>query len=462
MRGNENMKKDSFAVNPPMGWNSYDYYNTAVTEDEIRANAKYMAENLKQYGWEYVVVDIEWFSPDVGVLGYVPFAKLYMDEYSRLIPDPVRFPSSADGNGFTALADYVHSLGLKFGIHIMRGIPRIAAHNHTKLMGTDRDASYIAEASSICPWNPDMYGVNPYLPESQIYYDSIMQLYSEWGVDFIKCDDICRMDAREAEMEIEMLHKAIMKTGRPIVFSLSPGPALPEKNSLYSKCANMWRITDDMWDRWSDILNMFERCEIWQGRTSKGCFPDCDMLPIGRLQGRYSPMKEHYSNFTWNEKIVMMTLWCIFRSPLMIGSDLPQLGEDIKLLTNSSVLKLLTDSYDARQIYREKDVRAMMGSEVPPEVLDVQHLPFIKSKAVWMAKDKRDGVCYAAFFNLSEDKQEVSLSREAAADYLDCEEFSFENKSIAELWTGNRFTAISDLTVELDAHSANLFRIEKI
>ena len=118
-------------MNPPMGWNSYDYYDTTVNEDEVKANADYMASNLKQYGWEYIVVDIEWYSCEAGQqrdkFQYVPFAKIEMDEYSRLLPDTKRFPSSCDGKGFKPLADYIHSLGLKFGIHIMRGIPRLAA-----------------------------------------------------------------------------------------------------------------------------------------------------------------------------------------------------------------------------------------------------------------------------------------------------------------------------------------------
>ena len=223
------MNKNDFAPNPPMGWNSYDYYNTEVNEAQVRANAEYMASHLKEFGWEYVVIDIEWYAVDAGSQSdkyqYIPFGKLVMDEYSRLLPDPVRFPSAADGKGSRVLADYIHSLGLKFGIHIMRGIPRAAAHEHRRLLGTDLTADQLADPSNICQWNPDMYGLRVNLPEAQMYYDSIMQLYAEWGVDYIKCDDICREDASTAHREIELLHNAIMKCGRPIVLSLSPGPA---------------------------------------------------------------------------------------------------------------------------------------------------------------------------------------------------------------------------------------------
>lgn len=156
------MDKNKFAVTPSMGWNSYDYYNTAVTEDEVRANAQFMAEHLKKYGWEYIVVDIEWYSNDAGTkpqFQYIPFGDDEMDAYGRLILSPNRFPSAKDGKGFKPLADYVHNLGLEFGIHIMRGIPRAAAHKHCPVLGCDATADMVADLSSICGWNPDMYGV---------------------------------------------------------------------------------------------------------------------------------------------------------------------------------------------------------------------------------------------------------------------------------------------------------------
>ena len=104
------MNKNNFAVTPPMGWNSYDYYDTTVNEAQIRANAEYMAKHLKKYGWEYVVIDIEWYSNDAGTqrdkYQYIPFGDDEMDEYSRFQPSPKRFPSSADGTGFTKLAEF--------------------------------------------------------------------------------------------------------------------------------------------------------------------------------------------------------------------------------------------------------------------------------------------------------------------------------------------------------------------
>ena len=195
----ENYNKNAAAPVPPMGWNSYDYYNTMVNEDQVRANAEYMAKNLKQFGWEYVVIDIQWSDPDAGNrnaegIQYIPFSRFCIDEFSRQIPAPNRFPSSEGGKGFKPLADYIHSLGLKFGIHIMRGIPRFAAHDHLPIKthdGSKITANLIANPYSVSRWNPDMYGVDAARPYAQDYYDSVFELYAYWGVDFVKVDDIC-------------------------------------------------------------------------------------------------------------------------------------------------------------------------------------------------------------------------------------------------------------------------------
>ena len=335
-----------------MGWNSYDYYNTMVNESQVRDNAEYMAKNLKQYGWEYVVVDIQWSDPDAGTdndhFQYIPFSRFCLDEWSRQIPAPDRFPSSAGGKGFEPLAGYIHSLGLKFGIHIMRGIPRYAAHNHLPVLMNDSSemtADRIADPYSISRWNPDMYGVDCTKRGAQDYYDSVFDLYASWGVDYVKVDDICNTnmypaDPYSAEKEIEMIAHAIEHCGRAMVLSLSPGPAVIEKAHHLETYANMWRITDDFWDDWKLLKAMFDRCEVWEKHTGNGNWPDCDMLPVGMLAWGFGHGARH-TNFTGDEIRTMLTLWCIFRSPLMIGADLPQLDDTTRqMLTNRDVLAL--------------------------------------------------------------------------------------------------------------------------
>ena len=281
-----------------MGWNSYDYYDTTVTEAQVKENADFMAEHLKEFGWEYVVVDIQWYANDAGTkrseFQYIPFGDMEMDEWGRFLPSPGRFPSSAGGKGFGQLSDYILGLVLKFGIHIMRGIPRRAAERHLPILDFEETADRVADPASICGWNSDMYGVRP-TEAGQAYYDSLLKLYAQWGVDFIKCDDICDSYlyrnvqttagpiAFSGWEETRMLHRAIEKCGRPIVLSLSPGPAHIDRAWEYCKYANMWRITDDFWDKWSLLKGMFSRCELWQDHVKKGCYPDCDMLPLGKL-----------------------------------------------------------------------------------------------------------------------------------------------------------------------------------
>lgn len=430
------MNKNTFAPIPPMGWNSYDYYDTTVNEYEVKANADFMAKHLKKFGWEYIVVDIQWYAHNPGsqreLYQYIPFDGVEMDEYSRLLPCPKRFPSAANGKGFKPLADYIHSLGLKFGIHIMRGIPRIAAHNHCKILGSETTADKIANPSSICGWNPDMYGVDASREGSQSYYDSIFQLYAEWGVDYVKCDDICNTNMYienqfSAKAEIEMLYNAIQKCCGSIALSLSPGPALIDKAWYYEKYANMWRITDDFWDNWPLLLNMFERCELWQNHVSEGCYPDCDMLTLGWLGKGFN--NEHYTYLTKEEQITMMTLWCIFRSPLMLGAELTKIDDwTLSLITNEKVLHLISHSKHAKQISRDNQ------------------------KAVWFSKDTEDDSYYAALFNFQEKEAEISVS---------LEELSFNSEVYLEnLWTGELLKSENRLIVaKAGSHGAVLYRI---
>jgi len=301
-----------FAPVPPKGWNSWDGYGASVREDEVKRNAAYMSQHLKTFGWQYITVDIQWYEPTADSSKYHNFAPLVMDGYSRLMPDPQRFPSAAGGQGFKPLADYVHGLGLKFGIHIMRGIPRQAIHQATPLKGTTQTARDIA-LNNICPWNADMYGVNVALPAGQAYYNSLMDLYASWGVDFIKCDDIANSVIYQGthKAEVTALRKAIDQSGREMVLSLSPGPAPVVNGACFQRTANMWRITDDFWDDWSLLRNMFDRAEEWSAMSKPGTWPDCDMLPLGHIGIRSvdGPGGDRQTRFTHAEQRTMMTLW---------------------------------------------------------------------------------------------------------------------------------------------------------
>lgn len=437
------MDKNKFAVTPPMGWNSYDYYDTTVTEEEVKANARYMAENMKAYGWEYVVIDIEWYSNDAGTrrqeYQYIPFGDDEMDAYGRFQPSPNRFPSSAGGKGFAPLAEYIHSLGLKIGIHIMRGIPREAAHRHCPIAGTSMTADMAADPSSICGWNPDMYGVRAN-EAGQAYYDSIISMYADWGIDFIKCDDICDswlyrdipfMPFSGWE-ETKMIYRAIKKTGRNIVLSLSPGPAHIDRAWEYRKYANMWRITDDFWDHWDAIEDMFERCELWQDHVSEGCFPDCDMLPVGKLGKGFGEERDTY--FTREEQKTMLTLWCMFRSPLMIGAELTKLDDWTKqLLTNQDILGLEGEHCKGEQVFRDKE------------------------RVVWKSVNEATKEVTVALFNLKDEEREISITAEELSVDTD-----LPNAVLYELWDKEEYRVQDDcIKATVPPHGVKVYRIRK-
>ena len=426
------MAKSMVAQTPPMGWNSWDCYGAAVTEDEVRGNAAYMATHLKDYGWEYVVVDIQWYEPGAVSSRYRPFVPLCMDDYSRLVPAENRFPSARGGRGFKPLADYVHSLGLKFGIHIMRGIPRQAVHNGGRIKGTNVTARDIAHTNSICPWNTDMYGVDASKEGAQAYYDSLFELYAEWGVDFVKVDDIAASRLYGSHLEeIRLIRRAIDRCGRPMVLSLSPGPAPLEHADFFAEHANMWRMTDDFWDKWPLLLDMFDRCKKWEGKSRPGAWPDCDMLPLGRIGIRNvdGGAGDRRTRFTRDEQRTMMTLWTMFRSPLMFGGELRDNDEwTLSLLTNRDVLAMHRESSNARQVYRD-------GSRI-----------------VWAADGPR-GEVYAALFNVGEAPERVSVA--------------LSDLGLAravhgrELWTGLETGLLAErLSADVPPHGAALFRLE--
>ena len=418
------------APTPPLGWNSWDCYGAAVTEDEIRGNAEYMAKHLKAYGWNYITVDIQWYEPHANSSQYRPFVPLVMDDYSRLMPAENRFPSAAGGQGFKPLADYIHSLGLQFGIHIMRGIPRQAVHAGTPILGTTATARDIAHTNSICPWNTDMYGVDASKEGAQAYYDSLFKLYAEWGVDLVKVDDIAASKLYDTHQpEIAMISKAIEHCGRPMVLSLSPGPAPVEYSEFFASHANMWRVTDDFWDQWPLLLDMFDRCRAWQGIPEAGSWPDCDMLPLGHIGIRSvdGGGADRWTRFTRDEQLTMMSLWSIFRSPLIFGGELRDCDDwTLSLLTNREVLRMHQESRGAKEALRQGDL------------------------IIWTAEDT-DGSRYAAIFNIGDSLLPLEL---------DIEQIGLGgNTAGTELWSG----APAELTTgvlrtNVSPHGVRLYR----
>ncbi|MBN1845204.1 MAG: NPCBM/NEW2 domain-containing protein [Sedimentisphaerales bacterium] len=364
-----------WAPTPPAGWNSWDCFGATVTEAEVKANAEYLARHLKAYGWEYVVVDIQWYEPQSDGRNGRPYdyprrPQTHIDEFGRPWPAPGKHPSSADGQGFKPLADYVHGLGLKFGVHLMRGIPRVAVETNTPVLGTSHRAQDIADRRSTCRWNPDMYGVDVGRAGGQEYYDSVFSLLAQWQVDYVKVDDLSRP---YHQSEIEALRRSIDRSGRPMVLSTSPGETPLAAGDHVSGQANLWRISDDFWDEWRLLKSQFARLDAWTPWRGDGHFPDADMLPLGRIRARQA---DGWTRFTPTEQVTMMSLWAIARSPLMMGGHLPANDEfTLSLLTNEEVLAVNRHSRENRQWFRRDDLIA------------------------WTASDRRSADRYVALFN---------------------------------------------------------------
>ena len=277
------------AATPPMGWNSWDSFSRTLNEEKIKSTAKFMSEHLGKFGWEYVVIDEGWYLSNLNANGNDEHITFQMDSYGRYVPVPARFPSAGKSVTFRPLANYIHSLGLKFGIHIIRGIPREAVEKNLPIAGSKFHAVDAADKSDVCPWNTYNYGLDVSKPAAQDYYDSLARLYAAWDVDFIKVD--CISDHPYKGDEIRMFSESIKKSGKAMVLSLSPGPTSPSKKDEVAKYSQMWRISDDVWDVWhsdkgfpTGVKNQFSYASHWVGAAKPGNWPDADMLPIGSLR----------------------------------------------------------------------------------------------------------------------------------------------------------------------------------
>lgn len=358
----------TWAMTPPMGWNSWDCYYSSVTEKEVMQNAQYLVDNdLVRYGWEYVVIDIRWYCnhPSLGAGNYNQRGDqdYVLDEYGRYLPSPTRFPSCMkDGRniGFKAIADKLHDMGLKFGIHIMRGVPKSVIGSSYKLKGgEDKAWSQVYNGTtSPCTWLKDNLLVRNN-EAGQLYYNSIMDLYAGWGVDFLKVDDLSRPFYTD---EIRMIRKAIDQTGRPMVLSLSPGKTQYQYAQDCLENANMWRMMDDLWDNWSAVDAVFNEAHAWETVTRQGNYADCDMLPLGQIamtvadKGYTAEDKGRWTNLTQNEQQTMMTLWGICHSPLFFGGEMTKNDAfTLSLLNNEEYHQMHKHGVNAHQVMNDED-----------------------------------------------------------------------------------------------------------
>ena len=420
-----------WTATPPMGWNSWDCYGPTVTEAEVKANADYMAANLKSSGWEYIVVDIRWYVANDKAHGYNEKDPVFnIDANGRFLPAVERFPSAANGKGFKPLADYIHKKGLKFGIHMMRGVPVVAVKQKLPILGTKLTAEDIYSDKEQCRWLKDMYTVVPGKQGSQEYYNSIFKLYASWGLDFVKVDDLSRPYHAG---EVEMIRKAIDLTGRKILLSTSPGETPLPSAPHVQQHANMWRTVDDFWDIWRELKDHFKVFKRWNEFRTEGAWPDGDMLPLGHIGIRAERGDDRMTKFTKDEQYTLMTLWCIFRSPLMFGGDLASNDAfTLSLITNKEVLYVLKNSSDNKELFNADD------------------------KIAWIADDPKTGDKFLAVFNSSD-----SVNVDAVKIPVLLGQLGFNGPcTVKDLWTGKELGIFkNEFTPNINRHGAGLYRI---
>jgi hypothetical protein len=434
------------APTPPMGWNSWDAYGLTINEADFRANVKVLA-GFKDLGWQYAVIDEGWYMEN-------PFGrnlaerKYLLDGNGILLPVASRFPSAANGAGFKPLADWVHKQGMKFGIHIVRGIPKQAVEKNLPIAGSKFHAADAADTTETCPWDDGNYGVADN-EAGQAYYDSMLKLYAGWGIDFIKVD--CISDHPYRPTEIQQVADAIRKTGRPMVLSLSPGPTQLEHAAEVAEMAQMWRITNDHWDAWTfsrrpgddefpfGLRDEFDRLAKWFVYAKPGSWPDADMLPWGWLGPHPGWGEARQSWLTHDEQQTEFTLWAIARSPLILGANLTKLDEFTRsLISNQSILFM-----NQNVTYSHPVDLTSLGAG-------------FENARVWRATINAPGARnyaeFFGFFNL--DDKPVTLR-------VNWTQLGLEGKKhlAQDMWKEEGFKESKEVTVTLPAHGSTVYEI---
>ena len=337
--GKTNAQTSGKSTAPFLGWNSYDCYGTHINEKLTKENLEAFIQKLKPHGYEYFVLDAGWYRYYDLKPGEIwptdgDKVNLTMDEFGRFVPAPFYFP-----DGFKEIIDYAHKHGVKFGLHLMRGISREAVEKNLPVKGAGYFARDIANVNDTCNWSSLNYGIDMDKPGAQEYYNGVVQLLADWGVDFIKYDDIVHKPR-----EINAVADAIEKTGRKIVLSISPGDDInPEFYKTYQR-ADMIRISRDVWDLQEDIDISFERWEQILPYADKGFWLDMDMIPFGHIRINYPVTKNKLNShrgydrmdyFSYAQKKSFITQRAMAASPLFMGGALTT--------SPNTVFELITD-----------------------------------------------------------------------------------------------------------------------
>jgi alpha-galactosidase len=439
-----NGRAGGLADTPPLGFNSFDSYRTSLSEDKARALMDVMAEKYRDFGYTYFVMDAGWYR-EVEVHPGSMHAKrslgLALDAFGLYEPCKTYFPG-----GIKALADHAHARGLKFGVWIMRGVPRQAVNQNLPVKGTPFTARDIADTTDVCVWNEDNYGIDMSKPGAQAYYNALIAKLAGWGVDFIKVDDVV-----PNPREIAAIAKAIVDGGHSMLLSLSPGDVHhPTHLNAYRK-ANMLRITRDIWDNPLSIEKGFLAWERFQGIERPGFWPDLDMIPFGRLDvlstedipGLPPEHRARQSRFTPHQMRTFLTQRAMAASPLIIGGDLLTMDDfSYRLLTNREMLACNQNGVMGTNVYRAGNVDVWLTphKDDPDRGWIGIFNRSLSDRKVTLGKQDLGFIAFEASYNLVPTRRTVRLH---------------------DIWSGETLTLEGSLTFDLPAEGVAFFRFEK-
>lgn len=411
---------------PVLGWSSWSFLRAQPTAAKMEAQARALQQSgLQKIGYEYINLDDFWYQcpgsqgPNV-------------DQYGRWVTDPSRFPPQGDTNGIKVVADYLHGLGMKFGIYVTPGISKQAVTKNTFVKGTPYTAAQIAE-TSIEESNYNchgMVGINYNKPGAQEYINSWVDMLAEWGVDYIKIDGM--HDGNVAD--IKAWSKAIRQSGRPMILDVTQGGYTQAIAPVLMKYANQWEFAPDLecyrcekhgssypLTSWTDVAKRFDCVAEWQPYAGPGGFNDYDSIEIGN-----GP----HDGITPIERQTQLTLWSLGAAPLILGVDLTHLDpQDLKYLKNTLVLAVDQDAIAAKRVLNSgnQQVFAKMGP---------------------------NGGAVVGLFNTGEKAEKVSIEASAVGLHKNERGYSLDN-----LWTGGKKKTGGRISATVPAHGVVLYRV---
>jgi Alpha galactosidase A/Alpha galactosidase C-terminal beta sandwich domain len=415
---------------PVLGWSSWSFMRKHPTAAKMKAQALAMHDSgLQKIGYQYVNLDDFWYQcpgpqgPNV-------------DAYGRWITDPSKFPAEGDADGIKVVADYIHSLGMKFGIYVTPGISRQAVSRKTPIKGTSYTAAQIAEPS-VKENNYNCKGmvrIDYNKPGAQEYTNSWVDMLAAWGIDYIKIDGM--QDSNAAD--VKAWSDAIRQSGRPMVLDVTQGDLTTAIAPTLMKYANQWEFAPDVecyhcekhgssypLTSWADVAKRFNYVAEWQPYAGPGAFNDYDSLEIGNGSS---------DGLTPVERQTQISLWALGAAPFILGVDLTHLDPaDLeKYLENSDVLAVDQDSIAAKRALNTGNQQVF-------------------------SKKEPNGDTIVGLFNTGENAQEVSVP--ASTIGLSENEGGY---SLHDLWTGESKKTGSTIGAVVPSHGVVLYRIEKL